>query len=63
MPGAGEMAQPLRTLALAEDLGSILITYMSAHSHYTPSSDLLVYLARAWYTDTHSSKTFILEIK
>lgn len=31
------MAQCLRTLdALAEDLGSILITRMTAHNHLTP---------------------------
>lgn len=50
------MAQQLRTHVLAEDPGSNLRPYMP-HIHSRPSSDLLRYLAYAWYTDPHSSKT------
>lgn len=33
-PGAGELAQPVRALAvLEEDLGSFPSTYMEAHNH------------------------------
>ena len=65
MPGAGTMVQGLRVLTtLAENMGSILKSYVATQSFVTPDSSLdATNTAFIWFTDTHAGKTPSMHLK